>query len=145
MAKKKNKLLSGYYDANTGTRITNANIVEDSSGWKIEKNKLDNLNTSTTLSSKEPTSKVRSKVMAPAPQVKMTIDSINNKINTNINQKIISGGIENEIHNMNMKNIGKTSLDKNIDLSGKSVMGKTTPVDTSDFIYNDTGKKYGDY
>ena len=145
MAKKKNKLLSGYYDANTGTRITNANIVEDSSGWKIEKNKLDNLNTSTTLSSKEPTSKVRSKVMAPAPQVKMTIDSINNKINTNINQKIISGGIENEIHNMNMKNIGKTSLDKNIDLSGKSVIGKTTPVDTSDFIYNDTGKKYGDY
>lgn len=89
----------------------------------------------------------QSKVMThePAPQVKMTIDSINNKINTNINQKIISGGIENEIHNMNMKNIGKTSLDKNIDLSGKSVMGKTTPVDTSDFIYNDTGKKYGDY
>lgn len=128
MAKKKNKLLSGYYDANTGTLITNANIVEDSSGWKIEKNKLDNLNTSTILSSKEPTSKVRSKVMTPAPQVKMTIDSINNKINTNINQKIISGGIENEIHNMNMKNIGKTSLDKNIDLSGKSVMGKTTPV-----------------
>lgn len=89
----------------------------------------------------------QSKVMThePAPQVKMTIDSINNKINTNINQKIINGGIENEIHNMNMKNIGKTSLDKNIDLSGKSVMGKTTPVDTSDFIYNDTGKKYGDY
>ena len=58
----------------------------------------------------------QSKVMThePAPQVKMTIDSINNKINTNINQKIISGGIENEIHNMNMKNIGKTSLDKNI-------------------------------
>ena len=87
----------------------------------------------------------KSKILAPSPQVKMTIDSINNKINTNINQKIINGGIENDIHNMNMKNIGRTSLDKNIDLSGKSVMGKTTPVDTSDFVYNDTGKKYGDY
>lgn len=140
MAKKKNKLLSGYYDANTGTRITNANIVEDSSGWKIEKNKLDNLNTSTTLSSKEPTSKVRSKVMAPAPQVKMTIDSINNKINTNINQKIISGGIENEIHNMNMAHILETN-DKKIDLSGKDKRGGTTPVSN----YVDTGKKYGDY
>lgn len=36
--KKKKKLESGYYDANTSTLVTDANIVEDSKGWKIVKN-----------------------------------------------------------------------------------------------------------
>lgn len=88
----------------------------------------------------------QSKVMThePAPQVKMTIDSINNKINTNINQKIISGGIENEIHNKNMSQATKTSISNPI-VFGSKKENNSTPVDTSDFIYNDTGKKYGDY
>ena len=38
MAKKKNKLVSGYYDANTSTRVTDANIEEDNNGWRIVKN-----------------------------------------------------------------------------------------------------------
>ena len=83
----------------------------------------------------------QSKVMVPAPQVTMTQNNINNQIAKNI----VSGGIQNDIHNMNMIQAGKSTLDKKIDLSGKDKLGKTTPVDTSNLIYNDTGKKYGDY
>ena len=83
----------------------------------------------------------KSKILTPSPQVTMTQNDINNQIATNI----VSGGIQNDIHNMNMIQAGKSSLDKKIDLSGKDKLGKTTPVDTSNFIYNDTGKKYGDY
>jgi hypothetical protein len=83
----------------------------------------------------------KSKILTPPPQVTMTQNNINNQIAKNI----LSGGIQNDIHNMNMIQAGKSSLDKKIDLSGKDKLGKTTPVDISDFIYNDTGKKYGDY
>ena len=38
MAKKKKKLVSGYFDANTGTRITDSHIEENDSGWRIVKN-----------------------------------------------------------------------------------------------------------
>ena len=83
----------------------------------------------------------KSKILTPSPQVTMTQNNINNQIAKNI----VSGGIQNDIHNMNMIQAGKSTLDKKIDLSGKDKLGKTTPVDTSNLIYNDTGKKYGDY
>lgn len=83
----------------------------------------------------------QSKVMREPMEVSMMKNNINNQIAKNI----VSGGIQNDIHNMNMIQAGKSSLDKKIDLSGKDKLGKTTPVDISDFIYNDTGKKYGDY
>lgn len=139
MAKKKNKLVLGYYDANTGTRVTNANIVEDSSGWRIEKNKLDNLNTqSSVMNSTSPIT--RSKILAPTPQETMTRNNINNIAIKNI----VSGGLQNDIHNLNMSQATKINNTK-IDLSGKDKSGGTTPFDLSEFIYNDTGKKYGDY
>ena len=37
--KKKNKLLSGYYDASASKNVTDANIEENENGWKIVKNK----------------------------------------------------------------------------------------------------------
>lgn len=82
----------------------------------------------------------QSKVMREPMEVSMMKNNINNQIAKNI----VSGGIQNDIHTLNMAKATQPVNNK-IDLSGKSVMGKTTPVDTSDFIYNDTGKKYGDY
>lgn len=70
----------------------------------------------------------KSKILAPSPQETMTINSINNKINENISKQIVSGGIQNDIHNMNMANIG----------------AKSNKV-TFESAYKDTGKKYGDY
>jgi hypothetical protein len=70
----------------------------------------------------------KSKILAPSPQETMTINSINNKINENISKQIVSGGIQNDIHNMNMANIGT----KNNKVTFQSA-------------YKDTGKKYGDY
>ena len=69
-----------------------------------------------------PVSEIKSKVMAPSPEVSMMKNSINSQIAKNI----VSGGMQNDIHNRNLEYVGKTSMDKNIDLSGKSVMGKST-------------------
>ena len=139
MAKKKNKLVSGYYDANSGTRVTNANIVEDTSGWRIEKNKLDNLNTQSSVSNLS-SPITRSKILAPTPQETMTQNNINNQIAKNI----VSGGIQNDIHSLNFAKATQPET-KKIDLSGKDKIGKTTSSNTAEFKYNDTGKKYGDY
>lgn len=86
----------------------------------------------------------QSKVMAPAPAVTTMKNNINNQITTNISNKIVTGSYENEIHNKNMSQATKTSISNPI-VFGSKKENNSTPVDTSDFIYNDTGKKYGDY
>lgn len=91
----------------------------------------------------------QSKVMAPKRSndqfiTNMTQNNINNQITTNISNKIVTGGYENEIHNKNMSQATKTSISNPI-VFGSKKENNSTPVDTSDFIYNDTGKKYGDY
>ena len=91
----------------------------------------------------------QSKVLAPKRLndqfiTNMTQNNINNQITTNISNKIVTGGYENEIHNKNMSQATKTSISNPI-VFGSKKENNSTPVDTSDFIYNDTGKKYGDY
>lgn len=82
----------------------------------------------------------KSKILAPTPQETMTRNNINNIAIKNI----VSGGLQNDIHNLNMSQATKINNTK-IDLSGKDKSGGTTPFDLSEYIYNDTGKKYGDY
>ena len=113
---------------NTNTNNTTYNVAPPVNNQREKQTynlgEIKNNNITVTPLSERP----KSKILAPSPQETMTINSINNKINGNISKKIVSGGIQNDIHNMNMAQAGKNSLDKNIDLSGKSINGKSTPV-----------------
>lgn len=71
----------------------------------------------------------QSKVMAPKrSNDQFAMNMTQNNISNQISKNIVNGGMQNSIHDMTMKQAGRTSLDKDIDLSGKSVMGKTTPA-----------------
>lgn len=82
----------------------------------------------------------KSKILTPSPQVTMTQNDINNQIAKNI----VSGGIQNDIHTLNMAKATQP-INNKIDLSGKDKIGQTTSSNTAEYKYNDTGKKYGDY
>ena len=98
--KKKNKLLSGYYDANTGTRVTDANIVEDDKGWRIVKN------TETTNKVNAPVVKTHAQQYnldgskKIAPTVSITTNNVAKQGATNI----LNNALQQDIKNVN-KNI----------------------------------------
>lgn len=118
--KKKNKLLSGYYDANTGTRVTDANIVEDDKGWRIVKN------TETTNKVNAPVVKTHTQQYnldgskKIAPTVSVTTNNIAKQGATNL----INNTLQQDLKNKTFQ--AATGQNKQqINLAGDSTLSKT--------------------
>ena len=109
MAKKKNKLVSGYFDATTDSFVTDANIEEDEKGFRI----------------------VKSNNIAPAP-------SVNNNRNTT-NSSFISGlmNTQNDVFSkvMTFQNQQPSILDEDNSLDGYKDTGKKY----GDYYYENYG------
>ena len=115
MAKKKKKLVSGYFDANTGTRITDSHIEENDSGWRIVKN--------------EPTTKQNSNLVGGA--------SINNASMMENSRLRRSEAPKTSL-------LDFLSSKKNTSNWYDSMLEKKNKATNSEG-YTNTGKTYGDY